>query len=187
MVEVGAAQWLPVVFVVFCLGIWVGWHYGPEKEGDPSPEVPVPLPDVSAAIEAFRGEMRAWAERPVVIEKEVVREVPTIQEVVREVPVVVEKEVIRTVEVPVVVEKEVVREVAVEPPPGPTVRPPKMVPWRVEFVSGSGRRLLGRETRQDRRTPTIQYRGMDGLNASFSCDHQKSDGTWVYRRVSVEQ
>ena len=45
-------------------------------------------------------------ERPIIIEKEVIREIP--------VEVVVVKEVIKVVEVPVIVEKEVIREVIVE-------------------------------------------------------------------------
>lgn len=69
-------------------------------------------------------------------------------------------------------------------------RRPKVVapePWRVEFRSGSGRRILGRERRTDRRPTQITYVGMDGLKGSFVQDHQLPDGTWVYRRVSVER
>jgi hypothetical protein len=137
MVEVGAAQWLPIVFVAFCVGVWLGWHYAPhsapEAEGDPESAVPVPPASgaaLDAAVAALRGEIQAAAKRS----------------------------------------------------PGA-----RWEPWRVEFLSGSGKRLLGRETRQDRRTPSMVYRGMDGLTGSFVCDHQKADGTWVYRRVSVER
>lgn len=63
----------------------------------------------------------------------------------------------------------------------------KTEPWRVAFYSGSGRRLLGRETRRDRRMPTLKYRGMDGLLGVYAVTGQEASGEWVYRRVGVER
>ena len=90
----------------------------------------VKLPILALAISLFAVLAVACSAEPqiireeVIVEKEVIKEVPVekvvtqIQEVVREVPVekIVEKEVVKTVEVekPVIVEKEVIKEVIVE-------------------------------------------------------------------------
>ena len=66
------------------------------------------------------------------------------------------------------------------------VRAPE--PWKVEFLSGSGRRVLGREKMTGRRAPQIRYVGLDGLTGVFVADHQRTtDGVWEYRRVGVEK
>ena len=73
---------------------------------------------------------------PVVVEREVVKEVPVVKEVVKEVPVV--KEVIKEVPKEVVVEKEVEIQVVVIATPAPAVAPAAMVsPGKVTAMAGS--------------------------------------------------
>lgn len=153
------------------LGLLLGWwRWGASAgEGQGAPEAPVSVPVATGKVEAaLRAEIqelrRELMEKrgPSVLERVVEKVLPAPP------PMVVEKTV------------ETVREV-------PRGTLPKIAPWKVEFVSGSGRRILGREVRQDRRVPTLVYVGMDGLRGAFTQDHQKADGTWVYRRVSVER
>ena len=103
---------------------------------------------------------------------------------------------VRVVEKPTFVDR-VIERVLPAPPPIVVERvvekvvampvPPTGEPWKVEFLSGSGRRVLGRETLTGRRKPTITYVGLDGLKGAFVCTGRRADGTWEYRRVGVER
>jgi hypothetical protein len=108
---------------------------------------------------------------------------PPVVERVVERPTLVERVIERVLPAPppVVIEKtvETIREV-------PVARL-KAEPWKAEFLSGSGRRVLGRETYQTRRMPAMSYVGLDGLRGSFVCAGKRADGVWEYRRVGVER
>lgn len=75
--------------------------------------------------------------------------------------------------------------------PPPTVAPPpkplSVPPIRVEFRSGSGRRVLGVVSLPaGQRRPRLNWQTSEGMGV-FQCDRQAPDGTWIYRRVGVER
>lgn len=71
-------------------------------------------------------------------------------------------------------------------------RPRRMrpgVPVTIKLMSGSGRRELGSIVIEDRlREPTIRYfTSTDETLSVFAASACLEDGTWIYRRVGVEQ
>ena len=154
---------MDTLLTVFALGVWLGaavvwgWYYFGSSAGEPKGAPETPAP-VPVAVAA---------QAPVVIQK----------------PSVMERVIERVLPAPppIVVEKVIER--VVEAPRG--VKAPER--WKAVFVSGSGRRILGREVYTQRRTPQMSYVGMDGLKGTFVLTGKKDDGSWEYRRVGVER